>query len=57
MLLLKADSYNVVLLSDASAGRTKKKKKASGFNDVAFLHERVSSQFVESIGIRDRHLC
>lgn len=35
----------------------KKTKKASGFDGVAFLHKRVSSQFVESIGIRDRHLC
>lgn len=33
------------------------KKKASEFDDVAFLHKRVISQFVESIGIRDRHLC
>lgn len=56
MLLLKADSCNVALLSDANAGRAKK-KKASGFDGVAFLHKRVSSQFVESFGIRDRHLC
>lgn len=58
MLLLKANSCHVALLSDANAGRaTTTKKKASEFDDVAFLHKKVSSQFVESIGIRDRHLC
>lgn len=52
MLLLKADPCDVALLSDTNSGR----KKASVF-DVAFLHKRVSSQFVESIGKADRDLC